>query len=57
VAAWWCRYILPADGVLLDPFGGSGAMLQACLDYGASGVIGIEKEARYIEIVRRRISE
>jgi hypothetical protein len=27
VAAWWCRYILPGGGVLLDPFCGSGTML------------------------------
>jgi hypothetical protein len=43
VAAWWCRYILPGGGVLLDPFCGSGTMVQAGLDHGASGVIGIEK--------------
>ena len=41
VAAWWCRYLLPPNGVLLDPFCGSGTMLQAGLDYGASKVIGI----------------
>jgi DNA modification methylase len=41
--------------VLLDPFCGSGTMLQAGLDHGASGVIGIEKEAKYVEIARRRI--
>ena len=29
VAAWWCRYILPPGGVLLDPFCGSGTMLVA----------------------------
>jgi DNA modification methylase len=56
VAAWWSRYILPAGGVLLDPFCGSGTMLQAGLDHGASGVIGIDKEAKYLEIARRRIS-
>ena len=36
VAAWWCRYILPPDGVLVDPFCGSGTMLQAGLDQGPS---------------------
>ncbi|QDV37579.1 DNA N-6-adenine-methyltransferase [Tautonia plasticadhaerens] len=56
VAAWWCRYLLPEGGVLLDPFCGSGTMLQAALDHGASRVIGIEKEAKYLEIARRRIS-
>ena len=56
VAAWWCRYLLPPDGVLLDPFVGSGTMLQAGLDNGASKVIGIEKEKKYLQIANRRIT-
>jgi site-specific DNA-methyltransferase (adenine-specific) len=56
LAEWWCRYILPPDGVLLDPFCGSGTMLQSGLDCGASQVIGIEKEKKYLQITRRRIS-
>ena len=55
VAAWWCRYLLPPGGVLLDPFCGSGTMLMAGLDHGASRVIGIDKEARYLAIARRRV--
>ena len=55
VAAWWCRYILPPDGVLLDPFVGSGTMLQAGLDQGASRVIGIDREKKYLAIAKRRI--
>ena len=43
VAAWRCRYILPADGVLLDPSCGSGTILQAGLDQAANEVIGVEK--------------
>jgi len=57
VAAWWCRYILPPDGVLLDPFCGSGTMLVAGLDHGASRVIGIEKEKKYLAIAKRRITK
>lgn len=57
VAAWWCRYILPPGGTLLDPMAGSGTMLLAGLDHGASKVIGIEKMARYLRIARRRIAE
>ena len=38
VAAWWCRYILPEGGVLLDPFCGSGTMLQAGLDQHPSPI-------------------
>jgi DNA modification methylase len=55
VADWWCRYILPPGGVLLDPFCGSGTMLMAGLDRGASKVIGIDTEAKYLETTRRRI--
>jgi DNA modification methylase len=55
LSAWWCRYILPPDGVLLDPFCGSGTMLVAGLDHGASRVIGIEKEKTYLAIAKRRI--
>jgi hypothetical protein len=56
LAAWWCRYILPSDGVLLDPFSGSGTMLLAGLNNGASRVIGIEKEEKYLTITERRIA-
>jgi len=55
VAAWWCKYILPPKGVLLDPFAGSGTMLVAGLDHGASKAIGIDKEKKYIQIAKRRI--
>jgi DNA modification methylase len=56
VAAWWCRYLLPPGGVLLDPFCGSGTMLVAGLDHGASRVFGIEKEKQYLAIAKRRIA-
>lgn len=56
LASWWCRYLLPPGGVLLDPFAGSGTVLAAGLDSGASRVIGMEKEARYVEIARRHIA-
>lgn len=55
VAAWWCRYILPPRGVLLDPFVGSGTMLSAGLDHGASKVIGIDRARKYLQIAKRRI--
>ena len=55
LAAWWCRYILPENGILLDPFCGSGTMLAAGLDHGASRVIGIEQQGKYLAIAKRRI--
>lgn len=57
VAAWWCRYVLPTGGVLLDPFCGSGTMLLAGLDHGASKVVGIDREKKYLGLARRRIAE
>jgi len=57
LAAWWCRYILPPEGVLLDPFSGSGTMLLAGLDQGASKVIGIDRVAMYLRTARKRIEE
>ena len=57
VAAWWCKYILPPGGVLLDPFCGTSTMLLAGLDHGASKVIGIDKEKKYLNLARRRIAE
>lgn len=55
VAAWWVKYLLPQGGVLLDCFAGSGTMLCAGLDFGASQVIGIEQHKKYIEIAEKRI--
>ena len=55
LAEWWCRYLLPPGGVLIDPFCGSGTCLLAGLDCGASQVIGIDKEEPYLEMARRRI--
>ena len=55
LAEWWCKYILPPRGVLLDPFCGSGTMLAAGLDCGASKVIGIDREKKYIAMAKRRV--
>jgi DNA modification methylase len=56
VAAWWCKYLLPQEGVLLDCFCGPGTMLAAALDFGASRVVGIEKEKKYLDIAKKRIA-
>jgi hypothetical protein len=57
LAAWWCRYILPPGGVLLDPMCGSGTMLFAGLDHGASKVIGIDRVPKYLRVARRRVED
>lgn len=57
VAAWWVKYLLPKNGVLLDCFAGSGTMLLAGLDFGASRVIGIEKQKKYLKIAEKRLCD
>lgn len=52
---WLMKLITPAGGVVLDPFMGSGSTLVAAVRGGWSA-IGIEREAEYIEIARRRVA-
>ena len=57
LSAWWVKYLLPEKGVLLDCFAGSGTMLMAGLDYGASRVIGIDKQKKYLKVAEKRLCE
>ena len=50
-----CRLITPPNGIILDPFMGSGSTGKAAMAEGFR-FIGIEREAEYIEIARARIS-
>lgn len=52
---WLVKYLLPVKGSALDPFVGSGSTLLAALDRGASKVIGIDREKKYLDIARRRV--
>jgi site-specific DNA-methyltransferase (adenine-specific) len=49
-----CRLVTPPDGVVLDPFMGSGSTGKAALLENFR-FIGIEREAEYLEIARARI--
>lgn len=50
---WLCRLVTPKDGLILDPFAGSGTTLQAAFEEGFYSV-GIEKEQQYFfDIVNR----
>jgi DNA modification methylase len=48
------RLITPPNGIVLDPFAGSGSTGKACMIEGFN-FIGIEMEPSYVEIARRRI--
>jgi site-specific DNA-methyltransferase (adenine-specific) len=52
---WLVRIVTPPNGLVLDPFMGSGTTGIACALEGF-GFIGIEQDAEYIEIARRRIA-
>lgn len=52
---WLVRLVTRPGGVVLDPFNGSGSTGKAALAEGMR-YIGIEKEAGYAEIARRRIA-
>jgi site-specific DNA-methyltransferase (adenine-specific) len=50
-----CRLITPPNGLILDPFVGSGTTGMAAALEGFR-FVGIEKEAEYVEIANRRIA-
>jgi site-specific DNA-methyltransferase (adenine-specific) len=52
----WCIKQSGYPGIILDPYMGSGTTGVACVNLGRK-FIGIEREERYFDIARRRISE
>ena len=53
---WLCRLVTPPGGLILDPFAGSGTTGIAALAEGYR-FIGVEREASYCAIARRRIAD
>ncbi len=53
---WLVKLVTPIGGTVLDPFTGSGTTGMACA-YEQRPFIGIEREAEYVEIAKRRIAE
>lgn len=51
---WLVKLITPIGGTVLDPFTGSGTTGMACR-YEQRQFIGIEREAEYVTIARKRI--
>lgn len=52
---WLVRLVTPVGGTVLDPFTGSGTTGCACA-FELFNFIGIEREAEYVEIAKRRIA-
>ena len=48
------RLVTPPQGIVLDPFAGSGTTIEAALLEGFN-VIGIEREADYLPLIQQRI--
>ena len=55
VMRWLCRLVTPPNGIVLDPFTGSGTTGVAAMREGFR-FVGIEREAQYVEIARARIA-
>ena len=53
---WLVRLVCPQNGVVLDPFMGSGSTGVACMDEGMS-FIGIDLDPHYCEIAEMRIGD
>ncbi len=56
VMRWLVSLACPPDGLVIDPHAGSGTTGVACVLEGRR-FLGIECEAEYVEIARRRIAE
>ena len=52
----WAMTVAPSDGLVIDPFMGSGTTMRAALETGRRA-IGIEIEERYCEIAARRLEQ
>lgn len=53
---WLIRLVTPPNGIILDPFGGSGSTGVAARAEGVRCIL-IEREAEYLEIIRQRLDE
>jgi site-specific DNA-methyltransferase (adenine-specific) len=51
---WLVRLVTPIDGIVLDPFAGSGSTGKACV-FERRGFIGIEQDPEFVAIAAARI--
>lgn len=53
---WLVRLVTPPDGLVLDPFLGSGTTAEACVREGLR-CIGIEREEDYMQLIETRLTK
>ena len=51
---WLVTLVTPPNGVVLDPFAGSGTTLQAAINEGFDP-IGVEQDVDYIQLINKRL--
>ena len=56
LASWLVTLLTPIDGIVLDPFMGSGSTALACIKEKRS-YIGIDESSDYCDIAKRRINK
>lgn len=54
LCSWWIRYLCPPDGLVLDPFTGSGTVGMEAIREGMS-FAGSERDHGYVQMARERI--
>ena len=52
---YFCKLLCPPDGIVLDPFGGSGSTALGAIAAGVNYLL-IEQEAEYVAIAQERIN-
>lgn len=53
---WLVRLLTPTGGVVLDPFGGSGATAEAAIHEHRRAIL-IEREPSYLPLIAARLSK
>lgn len=51
---WLITLVTPAHGLVLEPFAGSGTTIEAAA-HGGYRIVGIEKDASYVPLIRSRM--
>jgi DNA modification methylase len=53
---WLVKLVTPPEGIVLDPFAGTGTTAEACLDEGFRCIL-IERDEDYLKLIRARMNK